>query len=66
MKHIIYKLPFSFILFAGMFVGMTKGQNVKQKWVNKMKNRYEQKRSFARIQSNEVLLDEIELATYHR
>ena len=52
------------ILFAGMFVGLAKGQDVKNKWINKMKSKYSEKRTFA-VSSHEVMLDDIEMATYH-
>ncbi len=65
MKHMANKLPSSLIVFAGMFVGITRGQDVKQKWILKMKSRYGiEKRGYS-ITANEVLLDDIEMATYH-
>lgn len=68
MKRMIYKMPFSLILMTGMFIGMVKGQEVRQKWVSKMKNRYEDQRASLKIikyKKAEIMLDEIELATYH-
>jgi len=68
MKRMIYKIPFSLILMSGMFIGMVKGQEVRQKWLSKMKNRYEEQRASSRIIKHnraEIMLDEIELATYH-
>lgn len=62
MKRMIYKLSFSLIIMIGLLIGMVKGQEVKHKWMSKMKNRYEEKRAAA---YHEVLLDEIELSTYH-
>ena len=64
----IYKMPFSLILMAGMLIGMVKGQEVRQKWVSKMKNRHEEQRASSKIINHnqaEIMLDEIELATYH-
>lgn len=64
----IYKMPFSLILMSGMLIGMVKGQEVKQKWVSKMKNRYEEQRAPSKTikyKQAEIMLDEIELATYH-
>ena len=67
MKQLVYKLPLGIILFAGMFVGMAKGQDVKQRWVSKMKSRYEDKKMLHKqIFPQEVMLDEIEMLTYHR
>jgi hypothetical protein len=60
MKRIIYTA----IFVGGLFVGMFKGQDVRQRWVAKMKNRHEENKSVPQ-QSDEVNLDEIELATYH-
>ena len=68
MKRMIYKIPFSLILMTGMFIGMVKGQDVRQKWVSKMKNRHEEQRAsskFIKHNQAEIMLDEIELATYH-
>jgi len=68
MKRMIYKMPFSLILMFGMFIGMVKGQEVRQKWLSKMKNRYEEHKASAKIikyNRAEIMLDEIELATYH-
>ncbi len=60
MKRIIYTA----IFVGGLFVGMFKGQDVRQRWVAKMKNRHEENKSVPQ-QADEVNLDEIELATYH-
>ena len=68
MKRMIYKIPFSLILMTGMIIGMVKGQEVRQKWVSKMKNRHEEQRVSSKIiidKQGEIMLDEIELATYH-
>lgn len=68
MKRMLYKMPFSLILMTGMFIGMVKGQEVRQKWLSKMKNRYEEQKASSKIirhNQAEIVLDEIELATYH-
>ncbi len=31
------------ILTGGLFIGMIRGQEIKQKWIAKMKNKYEEK-----------------------
>ena len=65
----IYKIPFSLILMTGLFIGMVKGQEVRQKWVSKMKNRHEEQRASSKFINHnqvEIMLDEIEMATYHR
>jgi hypothetical protein len=57
------------ILLTGIFIGMVKGQEARQKWVNKKKIKYEAKRAYSNNMSSsehlQVMLDEIEMATYH-
>lgn len=66
MKRIIYSLFFSKIMIAGLFIGVIKGQEVRNKWISKMKNRHEERRPGHKPdQRQEVVLDEIEMATYH-
>jgi len=64
MKRIFYKMMFTAILLAGIVVGIVKGQEARQKWVSKKKAKYEAKRTLAPA-DNQVVLDEIEMATYH-
>lgn len=67
MKKIIYTLLFSLIVVAGLFIGMVKGQEVRNRWISKMKIKHEEKRSnsVSKASQGEVVLDEIEMATYH-
>lgn len=69
MKRIIYTLLFSLIMVAGLFIGMVKGQEVRNRWISKMKTKHEERRSnhvnVAKAPQGEVVLDEIEMATYH-
>ena len=66
MKRIIYSLLLSLIMVAGLFIGMIKGQEVRNKWISKMKFRYEErKENKKQVPSGEIMLDEIEEATYH-
>jgi hypothetical protein len=66
MKKVIYSLIFSFIMVAGLFIGMVKGQEVRNKWISKMKFRYEEKKENKKPVLREgIMLDEIEEATYH-
>ena len=61
-----YPAAVSMIVVAGLFIGMVKGQEVRQKWVAKMKNRQEEKRVVeATPATEEIELDDFELATYH-
>ena len=62
MKRVIYSAVLGMVVFAGLFVGIVKGQEVRHKWLARMKNRHEAKN--AEI-IPEVSLDEIEMATYH-
>jgi hypothetical protein len=69
MKKIIYSLLFSLILVGGLFVGMVRGHEARERWISKMRNRYDDKKTItlesSRKGSTQVLLDEIEMATYH-
>jgi hypothetical protein len=57
------------ILTVGTAIGILKGSEARQKWVFKIKNRYEEKRQLAEhkklLSSGGVPLDDIELAAYH-
>jgi len=54
----------------GTIIGIFKGSEAKQKWVFKVRNRYEEKRQLAEEKKlrkeGGVPLDDIELASYHR
>jgi hypothetical protein len=54
----------------GGMVGLLKGEEAKQKWVFKIKSKYENRRLIAERKSiarkGGVLLDDIELAAYHK
>ena len=54
----------------GGMVGLIKGEEAKQKWVFKIKSKYENRRLIAERKSiarkGGVLLDDIELAAYHK
>lgn len=58
------------ILTVGTVIGILKGSEARQKWVFKIKNRYEEKRQIAeqkKLQrSGGVALDDIELASFHK
>jgi hypothetical protein len=56
------------ILLVGIIVGIVKGQEARQKWVTKKKIKYEAKRESRKslnIDPSQVVLDEIEMSTYH-
>jgi len=66
MRRIIYTLLFSMIMIAGLFIGMVKGQEVRNKWLSKMKFKHEERKESQKLVSKgEIMLDEIEEATYH-
>lgn len=66
MNRIIRTLLLSMILIAGLFIGMIRGQEVRNKWISKMKFKHEErKESHKQVAPGEVMLDEIEEATYH-
>jgi hypothetical protein len=68
MKTIFYTVAFRLILLVGIFVGIMKGQEARQKWVSKKKIKYESKKANQKnsiADGSQVVLDEIEMATYH-
>jgi hypothetical protein len=54
---------------VGGMIGMVKGEEAKQKWVFRLKSKYDNRRLMAERKSlarkGGVLLDDIELAAYH-
>lgn len=65
MRKVFYSAVFSMIVFAGLFVGKVKSQQIRQKWVAKMRNRQTEKPAKSQSESSEIMLDEIEMLTYH-
>jgi hypothetical protein len=54
------------IMVAGLFIGMVKGQEVRNRWISKMKFKHEEsKEPQKQVVRGEIMLDEIEEATYH-
>ena len=53
----------------GTIIGLFKGEEAKQKWVFKIRSKYDNKRLIAEKKSiarkGGVLLDDIEMASYH-
>lgn len=56
------KFVYTGLFVAGLFIGIFKGQEVRQRWMAKMKGRAEDKKAAV---TAEVTLDEFELAAYH-
>ena len=54
---------------VGGMIGMVKGEEAKQKWVFRLKSKYENRRLMAERKSiarkGGVMLDDIELAAFH-
>jgi hypothetical protein len=67
MKQVVHKALLSMILTGGLFIGIVRGEEIKQKWITKMKNRYEGKAKGDAIlkSSEEIALDEFEISAYH-
>ncbi len=69
MKKARKKIVIFLAVTIGTVIGMFKGEEAKQKWVFKLKTKYENKRLMAEKKSiarkGGVLLDDIEMAAYH-
>jgi hypothetical protein len=69
MKGIKNKMVVFLAVSVGGMIGVVKGEEAKQKWVFKVKSKYENRRLMAERKSlarkGGVLLDDIELASYH-
>jgi hypothetical protein len=69
MKGVKNKMVVFLAVTVGGMVGIIKGEEAKQKWVFRLKSKYENRRLMAERKSiarkGGVLLDDIELAAYH-
>ena len=66
MGRITYTLIFSMIMIGGLFIGMVKGQEVRNRWISKMKFKHEERKDHKKpLPHGEIMLDDIEEATYH-
>ena len=69
MKGVKNKMVVFLAVSIGGMIGLLKGEEAKQKWVFRMKSKYENRRLMAERKSiarkGGVLLDDIELAAYH-
>ena len=69
MKGIKNKMVVFLAVSVGGMIGIVKGEEAKQKWVFRLKSKYENRRLMAERKSiarkGGVLLDDIELAAYH-
>jgi hypothetical protein len=69
MKSFRNKMIIFTAVTVGGLIGLLNGEEAKQKWVFKIKSKYENKRLIAEKKSiarkGGVLLDDIEMAAYH-
>jgi hypothetical protein len=69
MKGVKNKMVVFLAVLIGGMIGLVKGEEAKQKWVFRMKSKYDNRRLMAERKSiarkGGVLLDDIELAAYH-
>jgi hypothetical protein len=70
MKSVKNKVVVFLAVIIGGMVGLFKGEEAKQKWVFKIRSKYENRRLIAEkksiVRKGGVLLDDIEMASYHR
>ena len=70
MKQVNNRFVILLAIVIGTIVGIFKGSEAKQKWVFRIKNRYEEKRQMAEnkklLREGGVPLDDIEMAAFHR
>jgi hypothetical protein len=69
MKGVKNKMVVFLAVTVGGMIGVVKGEEAKQKWVFRMKSKYENRRLMAEkksiVRKGGVLLDDIEMAAYH-
>ena len=70
MKQVNNRFVIVLAIVIGTIVGIFRGSEAKQKWVFRIKNRYEEKRQIAEhkklLRDGGVALDDIEMAAFHR
>ena len=70
MKQVNNRFVIVLAIVIGTIVGIFRGSEAKQKWVFRIKNRYEEKRQMAEhkklLRDGGVALDDIEMAAFHR
>ena len=69
MKGVKNKMVVFAAITVGGVIGLLKGEEAKQKWVFRLRSKYDNRRQMAERKSiarkGGVLLDDIELAAYH-
>ena len=70
MKQVNNRWMVLLAIAVGTIIGIFRGSEAKQKWVFKVRNRFEEKRQLAEkeklVREGRVPLDDIELAAFHR
>ena len=70
MKQVNNKFVVLLAIVIGTIIGIFRGSEAKQKWVFRIKNRFEEKRQMAEhkklLREGGVALDDIEMAAFHR
>lgn len=70
MKQVNNRWMVLLAIAIGTLIGIFKGSEAKQKWVFKVRNRFDEKRQLAEkeklVREGQVPLDDIELAAFHR
>ena len=62
MKQFNHRIFIAAVVVGGLFIGAWKGQEARSRWMSKMKTRDERK---MKIDPNEVVLDDYEIASFH-
>jgi hypothetical protein len=69
MKRYKSKIVVFLAITIGTLIGMLRGEEAKQKWVFKIRSKYDNKRLMAERKSiarkGGVLLDEVEMSSFH-
>ena len=69
MKRYKNKLVVFLAVTVGTLIGLFKGEEARQKWVFRIRTKYDNKRLMAEkksiVRKGGVLLDDIEMASYH-
>lgn len=70
MKQVNNKWVVLLAITIGTIIGIFRGSEAKQKWVFKIRNRFDEKRQLAEEQKlrreGRVALDDIEIASFHK
>jgi len=70
MKQVNNRMIILLAITVGTIIGIFRGNEAKQKWVFKIKNRYVEKRQLAeqkkQVREGGVALDDIEMASFHK